>query len=264
MKKIFTLTLLFAFQLVVLAQADATNDLITNPGFEDGANSNWTLEINAGEGTLSDAGSSEAASGSEAAKVQVTNSLGIWEMWLQGTVADASSYAGKELDISFAAKKVSASANIQKIMLRIEANGSNISGFATECWYGAEDVYETFTRTVTVPIGTTQLQIKVWCGQQNGDLFFDDFKVVDVNAPLSVSKKAITAVKMYPNPTNGILNFKGVEEIQNIEMIDIAGKVISAVNNQNFINIESLAPGIYIARIALANNESVFQKVIKN
>ena len=61
MKKIFTLTLLFAFQLVVFAQDDVTSSVLTNPGFEESPfDTDWTLVINKGAATFTDAGNAEA------------------------------------------------------------------------------------------------------------------------------------------------------------------------------------------------------------
>jgi len=52
-----------------------------------------------------------------------------------------------------------------------EANILVTGGTGSECWYSAEDVYKTFTRSVTIPAGTPHIQIRVWCGQHNGDVF---------------------------------------------------------------------------------------------
>lgn len=181
LKRIFTLSLLFAFQFVVFAQENLTSGIITNPGFEDGANTDWTLVINnpAALATLTDAGAADAFTGVNAGKIDITNKTGIWELWLQSPTSTMD-YSGKELEISFTAKKISADANIQKVMLKVvnadtDANITITDG--TECWFAAEDVYQTFTRTVTIPAGTPNIQIRVWCGQQNGVLFFDDFLV---------------------------------------------------------------------------------------
>lgn len=80
---------------------------------------------------------------------------------------------------------------------------------------------------------------------------------------LSVDDFSASAIKMYPNPTTGMLNFGNLQEIQNIALFDLTGKALKAVNNQNYIDISSLDSGIYFVRIELPNNQSITRKVIK-
>ena len=181
MNKLLSLFLLIFSCISSYSQSDITNSVILNPGFEDGVNTNWDLIINDGSASLLNAESSDIAVGENTAKINITDAEGIWKMWLESTSVDATNISGQELTFSFKSKKISdnpSTANIQKIMLRVEADGTNILGFESECWFAAEGEYQTFERTVEIPDNTNNLKIKIWCGQQNGSIFLDDFKVM--------------------------------------------------------------------------------------
>jgi len=91
---------------VVFAQVDLTSGIITNPGFEDGANTGWTLVMSntLAVATLNNAGAADAATGSEAANINITNATGIWETWLQSPTS-TTDFSGKELNITFSTKR---------------------------------------------------------------------------------------------------------------------------------------------------------------
>ena len=265
MKKITFLSFLIIAQLNLNAQ-DITNTIFSNPGFEDGVNNGWALTIaNSGEATLQASGSDDAAEGSIAALVDVTAVDGIWEMWLESELIDATSLAGEELKFEFKSKKVSADVNIQKVLLRVEADGVNITAGGgpngSECWYAGEDVYQNFERTVTVPNGTTQLQVKIWLGQNIGQVFLDDFKVV--NTALSTDEFSLNGLKVYPNPTSGMLQFDAEQMVQSVELFDVMGKVVKEVKERSSMDIQDLSPGIYFARIQFDDNRVATHKIIK-
>ena len=181
MNKLISLFLLIISYISSYSQSDITNSVILNPGFENGVNTNWTLITNDGVASLLNAESSDVGVGENTAKIDITDAKGIWKMWLESSSVDATNISGQELTFSFKSKKISenpSTNNIQKIMLRVEADGTNISGFESECWFAAEGEYQTFERSVIIPENTNNLQIKVWCGQHNGSIFLDDFKVI--------------------------------------------------------------------------------------
>ncbi|HMT29729.1 MAG TPA: T9SS type A sorting domain-containing protein, partial [Bacteroidia bacterium] len=79
-----------------------------------------------------------------------------------------------------------------------------------------------------------------------------------VSAPQTVSiitcRKALVAesteADIYPNPANDYLNIEG-DHISKVEIRSLDGKIVnvSYANNTESINIESLAPGLYVAVI---------------
>jgi acetyl esterase/lipase len=69
---------------------------------------------------------------------------------------------------------------------------------------------------------------------------------------------ASVKLNIYPNPTNGDINFESdtYNPIKNIELFDIAGKSVRLVKNINLSNIKltrnGLSKGVYIAKVQFA------------
>jgi uncharacterized delta-60 repeat protein len=64
---------------------------------------------------------------------------------------------------------------------------------------------------------------------------------------------------VYPNPSNGIFNFKDTKNIKLVEVYNLLGEQILSQGNQKQINLSSFAKGIYYARI----NGEVVMKLVK-
>jgi Leucine-rich repeat (LRR) protein len=64
---------------------------------------------------------------------------------------------------------------------------------------------------------------------------------------------------LYPNPSNGIFNFKDVKNLKQVEVYNLLGESILAQGNQKQINLSGFAKGIYYARI----NSEVVVKLVK-
>ncbi len=70
-------------------------------------------------------------------------------------------------------------------------------------------------------------------------------------------------VKVYPNPTNGILNIKTDLEIVNVEVFDILGQQILS-SQQRELDIRHLNDGIYILNVRNENGELIrTEKIMK-
>lgn len=65
---------------------------------------------------------------------------------------------------------------------------------------------------------------------------------------------------VYPNPTSSSITLSGLENIQSVKLITIAGKEILLDASANKWNVENFSPGIYVFRV-IANNR-VYQKKI--
>jgi hypothetical protein len=82
--------------------------------------------------------------------------------------------------------------------------------------------------------------------------------------------KEITAndmVSIYPNPVTSTLTISNTNTINKIEIYNMVGEVVSAVENVNkntyAINVENLQNGLYFAKIQLKNGTIVSKKIIK-
>lgn len=99
------------------------------------------------------------------------------------------------------------------------------------------------------------------CGQGGGQLGIGNTAtqvtptlVIDNCSPLAVATFDNSKLSVYPNPSNGILNFiaETVLEHATLQIIDISGRIVienSDFNSNETINISSLNSGIYIVKI---------------
>lgn len=77
---------------------------------------------------------------------------------------------------------------------------------------------------------------------------------------------SFNAIKAYPNPSNGIIMIEGMDvKNKKIELMNVEGKTLNIIVNENTIDISSLEKGIYFITIKSENGviEAV-EKIIKN
>ncbi|MDP1728396.1 MAG: T9SS type A sorting domain-containing protein [Bacteroidota bacterium] len=63
-------------------------------------------------------------------------------------------------------------------------------------------------------------------------------------------------LKVYPNPSHGILNVETHSPIQKGKIMDISGKEMLTFSNSNSIDISILQPGLYILEVTCKNNSN--------
>ncbi|KQC33340.1 hypothetical protein AAU57_08445 [Nonlabens sp. YIK11] len=89
--------------------------------------------------------------------------------------------------------------------------------------------------------------------------------VFDANETLSEESLQKLAIGMYPNPSNGMVNFRTNDVITEVTIHNLAGqKVITATPVGNSLNISDLNPGVYIATFKNQNNDTFSSKLVKN
>ncbi|MDY0197694.1 MAG: T9SS type A sorting domain-containing protein [Tenuifilaceae bacterium] len=83
---------------------------------------------------------------------------------------------------------------------------------------------------------------------------------------LSVNDIKELAISIYPNPTNGILNFNFAgEQVQTIKLVDITGKTVlekTNVSHSETIDISNLANGLYLV-VVQTDKENISSKILK-
>ena len=85
------------------------------------------------------------------------------------------------------------------------------------------------------------------------------------NSTASVEDNNFAGFKCYPNPTNEVLNLSAKGNIEHVSIYSLLGqKVLETSPNQNnsTLNVTSLAPGIYVLKLAV-NGQSATYKFIK-
>ena len=83
---------------------------------------------------------------------------------------------------------------------------------------------------------------------------------------VGVNSELLSNIRIYPNPTNGILKFDFAgEHVQTIKILDLTGKIIlekANVNQTETIDLSNLVNGLYVV-LFQADKESVSIKIIK-
>ncbi|MBK1896402.1 GEVED domain-containing protein [Chryseobacterium paridis] len=92
----------------------------------------------------------------------------------------------------------------------------------------------------------------------------EDYSVNIVAANLSTHDQNINGdnLRLYPNPTNGIVQIKGVESLKNYEVYSISGQKVLEGNSTS-LNMNQLIPGTYLIKMKLKNNTMITEKIIK-
>ncbi|GGG42620.1 T9SS type A sorting domain-containing protein [Epilithonimonas arachidiradicis] len=84
----------------------------------------------------------------------------------------------------------------------------------------------------------------------------------DLYCTLTVNETSKKEILMFPNPAKDILNFS--EEISNIRISDLSGKVIKQISNsEKLINASKLSKGTYIITATSKSGELINKKFIK-
>ena len=65
---------------------------------------------------------------------------------------------------------------------------------------------------------------------------------------LNSSNFELKQTKIYPNPTNGILNIETSKSIEKIEILNLQGSIISTFGNERILDLSSYDDGIYLIR----------------
>ncbi len=109
------------------------------------------------------------------------------------------------------------------------------------------------------PNTTYKYYIRTNCGNSFGGWSQRTF----TTTTLSVNNLTHEAFKIYPNPTNSILNIKTQGIVLGVKIIDLAGRTTNISNlNNNTIDVSSLSNGMYFVEIKTENG-SFKEKFIK-
>jgi Leucine-rich repeat (LRR) protein len=83
------------------------------------------------------------------------------------------------------------------------------------------------------------------------------------NQSVGISTISFQNLRIYPNPTNNLINISVLEKVHSIRIMDITGKVVKDFNNKEIkLNISEFTAGIYFLEIANSEKKSMI-KIIK-
>jgi hypothetical protein len=82
---------------------------------------------------------------------------------------------------------------------------------------------------------------------------------------LSTTEAHIQSIKLYPNPTNGILQLKNINEPYSYKIYDVSGKILKYQTNtlNKQIDISSFSSGLYYLEVIVQNRTKKTIKIIK-
>lgn len=91
----------------------------------------------------------------------------------------------------------------------------------------------------------------------------DEYTVCAIKGTtVSISENHIAGLKVYPNPTNGMILINAQENIQSIAIVNLAGQVVKTFDNNGLnaqLNISDLATGNYILKITTDQTVGSYQ-----
>jgi len=122
-------------------------------------------------------------------------------------------------------------------------------------------------------LGTTQHGLEVFDSSNVSVVFVDGDNFTTTlakpnamtTAQLSVSAFELNSLKLYPNPSTGIITIN-TETAVNVSVVDVTGKVVFVATNvtkDKNIDLSGLQKGVYLARIS-SENATTTEKIILN
>jgi uncharacterized protein len=97
-------------------------------------------------------------------------------------------------------------------------------------------------------------------------------KQLDLNGQFEYSKivsvvvaQQNNTIQVYPNPVRSLLYINATEEIQSVQLFDMVGQLKKeslSTGLFNELNVNDLAPGVYILRVQLDHHQATTQKVV--
>ncbi len=88
----------------------------------------------------------------------------------------------------------------------------------------------------------------------HSNIIIDDF-FIDIASNVN-NTIANNNISTYPNPANNIINFDNIDGVDNIQIVDITGKVIENISvnaNKTSVKTSCFKPGLYIANLRKGN-----------
>lgn len=138
-----------------------------------------------------------------------------------------------------------------------------ISGvIPTNVTYGTQ-YSTTFTHTLPASQDENEIELVVMIIDNESGQIVNANKVDMSLILLSNENFASQNVKVYPNPTTGLVNIN-IQEEASLQLVDMTGKVVLSRNltqGENPIQIDSLSKGVYFAQIK-GENVNTIEKII--
>lgn len=86
------------------------------------------------------------------------------------------------------------------------------------------------------------------------------FRGIAQNPTLNKDKFSFRNIKIYPNPSNSIINIVGLKDIKTITLYNVIGQQVKMVKNENTVNVSNLKAGVYF----LKTDNGLKRKIVIN
>ena len=138
---------------------------------------------------------------------------------------------------------------------------------------GGETIENDFVLDIPSNPGNYTLKVEIYPWGSDGCFqtqYIEDSATLDFVNPfegtifLSTTniKNNDSNVKLYPNPVKDVLIFS--EEVSNIKITDLSGKLINQISRkEKYINVSTLAKGIYMITAITKSGKKISKKIIK-
>lgn len=71
------------------------------------------------------------------------------------------------------------------------------------------------------------------------------------------------ALRLYPNPVNGVLNIDTPETVDMVQVTNAMGQVVLQLSGQKLVDMSSLSEGLYFVTVETAKGERMTQHIVK-
>ena len=243
------------------------DELIQNPNFDCiDINNSWSLINYAGaDAEYLDAFEQSLDESSSFINVQglATNNSGFNKVILNN-VNYYEDLNGKTINIQFYAK-TSAEFPASSFKVRIK-KGSSGNNYSVSNEILLSDEYELKEVEFDIEQYHDVFKFQLMCGNGLGHYYFDSFNVSINDINMSVEESFSDVIKVYPNPTNGLinLNFNNINSL-NFDIFSINGKLIKGYTDYiyNQLDFSHLNKGVYFVQFYI-ENKIIVKKIIKN
>ena len=169
---------------------------------------------------------------------------------------------GKTVNIKFYAKTAPVEpASSFKLRIKMGSTGNNYS-VSDEIFL--TNNYELNEVEFDINQYYDSYKLQLLCGNETGYYYFDSFDVNITETNMSVPDYFMQSIKVFPNPSNGVVNFN-LDNLNtvNLDVLSINGKIHITYTNYNSRNVDLsfLDSGVYFLRFYV-DNKNIIKKII--
>jgi hypothetical protein len=116
--------------------------------------------------------------------------------------------------------------------------------------------------------GTYYFGWKAYSAADNWNIYVDAFQISLTDAPTAVHDNENAGFKVYPNPSEGrfIVQFRGIANVSQVEVMSLDGRVIKSFQNPDksemHINLTDYNNGVYILKV-IEKDRIITKKIVK-